>query len=75
MMALESEIRADEVLRELESGAAQLAAHGLPYLAYLTLQFYTGECAEETKAARFRRAQIFLDYSRFQPTPVSRGYA
>lgn len=53
------------VLQNLEQGAKRLASHDLPYLAYLTLDGYAGECAEETKDARLRLAQTYLDYSHY----------
>ena len=53
-----------DVLQTLEPGAKRLAAHDLPYLAYLTLDGYAGECAEETKHAQLRSAQTYWDYSR-----------
>lgn len=56
----------EELLRNLEEQARRLASQGCPYLAGVLLQYYDGDCAEETKSARLRAAKVYFDLARRQ---------
>jgi exonuclease VII small subunit len=57
----------EELLRNLEEKAERLASKQCPYLAAVLLQYYDGERAEETKAARLKAARKYLDLVAGQP--------
>ena len=56
-----------EVLKELETMAANLGARKCPYLAAVLLQYYDGDCAAETKEARLQMSRKYLDLAREMP--------
>jgi hypothetical protein len=55
-----------ELLKELETMAANLASRKCPYLAAVLLQYYDGEFAAETLEARRKIARAYLDQAREQ---------
>lgn len=54
----------EEVLRELELMAVRLAERKCTYLAGVLLQYYDGEFAAETAAARRAAAQKYFELGR-----------
>jgi|GEM_PF-1852083 hypothetical protein len=54
----------DEVFRELEAMAERLTARKCWYMAGVLMQYYDGEFADETKAARLQAARRYFDIAR-----------
>ena len=52
---------AEELLHTLEDQARDLASWGCPYMADVLLQYYDGDCAEETRGARLKAASKYFD--------------
>jgi hypothetical protein len=55
-----------DVLHNLEEKANRLAARKCPFMAATLLQYYDGDCAEETKANRLQIAQRYFNLARQQ---------
>lgn len=59
-------MKPEDVMRDLETMAARLAARKCMYMAGVLFQYYDGEFAEETKEARKQAARRYFDLSRQQ---------
>ena len=61
---------AQAVLQNLENEAQRLASYHCFFLAAFLLQYYDGEYAEETKAARSQIARHYFELANQQPTAL-----